>query len=42
MSEEKKVDIYKISESDCKKFGYKKKNLEIVLKANENGKPNKK
>lgn len=42
MQEEKKVDIYKISDADCKKFGYKKKNLEIVLKANENGKPNKK
>ena len=42
MQEKKEIDICKISETDCKKFGYKKKNLEIVLKANEDRKSNKK
>ncbi len=45
MQDEKKVDIYKLSEQDCKKYGFKKKNLIKVIESNansENGKPNKK
>lgn len=43
MQDEKKVDIYKLSEQDCKKYGFKKKNLIKVIESNaENGKSNKK
>jgi hypothetical protein len=34
MQEEKKVDIYKLSEQDCKKYGFKKKNLIKVIESN--------
>jgi hypothetical protein len=34
MQEEKKVDIYKLSEQDCKKYGFKKKNLIKVVESN--------
>ena len=45
MQDEKHVDIYKLSEKDCKKYGFKKANLIKVIESNansENGKPNKK
>lgn len=44
MQDEKKVDIYKLSEQDCKKYGFKKKNLIKVIESNvnsKNSKPNK-
>jgi hypothetical protein len=34
MQEEKKVDIYKLSEQECKKYGFKKKNLIKVIESN--------
>ena len=34
MQEPKKVDIYKLSEQDCKKYGFKKKNLIKVIESN--------
>jgi hypothetical protein len=34
MQDEKKVDIYKLSEQDCKKYGFKKKNLIKVIESN--------
>jgi hypothetical protein len=34
MQDEKKVDIYKLSEQDCKKYGFKKKNLIKVVESN--------
>jgi hypothetical protein len=43
MQEEKKVDIYKLSEQDCKKYGFKKKNLIKVIESNaKDSKSNKK
>lgn len=42
MQDEKKVDIYKLSEQDCKKYGFKKKNLIKVIESNvKNSKSNK-
>ena len=34
MQDEKKVDIYKLSEQDCKKYGFKKANLIKVIESN--------
>jgi hypothetical protein len=34
MQDEKKVDIYKLSEQECKKYGFKKKNLIKVIESN--------
>jgi hypothetical protein len=34
MQEEKKLDIYKLSEQECKKYGFKKKNLIKVIESN--------
>ena len=34
MQEKEKVDIYKLSEQDCKKYGFKKKNLIKVIESN--------
>ena len=43
MQDEKKVDIYKLSEQDCKKYGVKKKNLIKVIESNaKDRQPNKK
>jgi hypothetical protein len=43
MQEEKKVDIYKLSEQECKKYGFKKKNLIKVIESNaKDSKSNKK
>ena len=43
MQEPKKVDIYKLSEQDCKKYGFKKKNLIKVVESNaKDSKSNKK
>jgi hypothetical protein len=43
MQEPKKVDIYKLSEQDCKKYGFKKKNLIKVIESNaKDSKSNKK
>ena len=43
MQEEKMVDIYKLSEQDCKKYGFKKKNLIKVIESNaKDSKSNKK
>jgi|LakMenE18May11ns_1017448.scaffolds.fasta_scaffold9237789_2 hypothetical protein len=43
MQDEKKVDIYKLSEQDCKKYGFKKKNLIKVIESNaKDSKSNKK
>jgi hypothetical protein len=43
MQDEKKVDIYKLSEQDCKKYGFKKKNLIKVVESNaKDSKSNKK
>ena len=43
MQEEKKVDIYKLSEQDCKKYGFKKKSLIKVIESNaKDSKSNKK
>jgi hypothetical protein len=41
MQEEKKVDIYKLSEQDCKKYGFKKKNLIKVIESNGKSKDSK-
>ena len=41
MQDEKKVDIYKLSEQDCKKYGFKKKNLIKVIESNANSKNSK-
>jgi hypothetical protein len=43
MQDEKKVDIYKLSEQECKKYGFKKKNLIKVIESNaKDSKSNKK
>jgi hypothetical protein len=43
MQDPKKVDIYKLSEQDCKKYGFKKKNLIKVIESNaKDSKSNKK
>jgi hypothetical protein len=43
MQEPKKVDIYKLSEQECKKYGFKKKNLIKVIESNaKDSKSNKK
>ena len=34
MQDEKHVDIYKLSEKDCKKYGFKKANLIKVIESN--------
>jgi hypothetical protein len=41
MQDEKKVDIYKLSEQDCKKYGFKKKNLIKVIESNAKSKDSK-
>jgi hypothetical protein len=43
MQDQKKVDIYKLSEQECKKYGFKKKNLIKVIESNaKDSKSNKK
>jgi hypothetical protein len=43
MQDPKKVDIYKLSEQECKKYGFKKKNLIKVIESNaKDSKSNKK